>query len=171
MGTKRKSRREDREPEGRRPIVRIVVVSLVLVALLAGGGFVAWRYLGRGGLSGPRSRLVGLWETDPQQPGNGGLQKGAKLIYEFKADGDFTSTLDQGGGLPNPPEPAKWEVKSESGNVLKLHMRRPTTESQRKNFGEDFNTYDLEVEILSDNRIRITSFKSMAAVREFDRKR
>jgi hypothetical protein len=169
MGTKRKNRREE-EPKGRRPIVRIVVVSLILVALLAGGGLVAWRYLGRG-LGGPRGRLVGLWETDPQQPGNGGLPKGAKLIYEFKADGDFTSTLDQGGGLPNPPEPAKWEVKSESGNVLQLHMRRPTTESQRKNFGEDFNSYDLEVEILSDSRIRVTSFKSMAAVREFDRKR
>jgi hypothetical protein len=181
MRTKRLNRRDDK---GRRPVI-LVVVGLVVVgfvALLAVGGYVAWRFLARGhgdgppvinlpGLGGPRDRLVGRWETAPGQPGNGGLPAGAKLTYEFKSDGGFTSTLTQAGAGPNPPEPATWEVNSESGKVLKLHMRRPITENQKRDFGEDFNSYDLEVEILSDNQIRVTSFKSMAAVRVFDRKR
>jgi hypothetical protein len=154
-------------------LIVVGVVLLLSIPVLAVGGYVAWRYLAPGagpgigipGLGGPRDRLVGKWETT-----NTGLAKGSKIIYEFKSDGSFTSQLDGGGGLANPPEPATWEVKSESGNVLKLHMRRPLTENQKRDFGPELNTYDLDVEILSDNQIRVTSFKSMAAVRVFDRK-
>ena len=95
MGTKRKTRRGG-AGRSRGPATLIVVgVTALVVVALGVGGFLVYRALNPGssainlpGLGGPKDKLVGRWETDPQQAGNNFLSPGQKVTYDVESGRD-----------------------------------------------------------------------------------
>jgi hypothetical protein len=163
-------RRKHGSPIGRTLVVLFIIglVLLITVPLTTIGGYLLWRYMAAGPRvpsvalptsTRPRDRILGQWEAILAE------RPGTKMLLDLRGDGSSMILADTGRGMI--PDPTTWDLVSESGNHVRVRFRHMGAAAAVPG-GEPF---EWDIEVVSDDQIRITPLTSPAPACVYQRRR